>query len=199
MTPEGWELFAKDIKKAEATLIESESYASHNLLWHALFIKNAVASDYTEAQFARVVDKAIARQSDYFDYYNSAVTHYLPKWGGSFEQVDAFATKEVKATRASEGDGTYARAYLYIGDQSRENVFTETLASWPRMKASFDALVKKYGGNMRHLNQYAAMACLANDAQTYTALRERIGTDIIPALWKFNYQVDVCDPRLLKH
>ncbi len=62
------------------------------------------------------------------------------------------------------------------------DLFSESLARWPRMKSGFDDIVARYPDDW-NLNNYAKFACIAHDKQTTRALLKRIGDNVVPEAW----------------
>jgi hypothetical protein len=67
------------------------------------------------------------------------------------------------------------------------------LVTWPDLKRGFDDLIRLYPHSGWNLNRYAAYACIAEDRETYLALRARIGKAPILAAWPHNHSLDLCD------
>jgi hypothetical protein len=79
------------------------------------------------------------------------------------------------------------------------DVFHDSPATWPNMKAGFEGLMKRYPRSNWNLNAFAYFACLADDAPTYGILRARIGSNVISTAWASNHSAEVCDEHLLGH
>jgi hypothetical protein len=90
------------------------------------------------------------------------VNYLRPQWGGSYEAVDRFVEAAVARTRATQGESFYAWIYLDIAPKVRGDLFRETLATWPKMKKSFEDLVARHPDPYNR-NAFASVACLARD------------------------------------
>jgi hypothetical protein len=119
---------------------------------------------------------------------------------GARLEVDALARRTTTIPLGADYS-LYARVYWHVtNDEPLEfELFRDSPATWPRMKAGFEGLMNRYPKSKWNLNAYAYLACHANDALTYGVLRARIGQDVIQAAWASNYSTEVCDERLLGH
>jgi len=127
------------------------------------------------------------------------VGNYLsPKWGGSYEEVEALAQRTTKLPLGADYS-LYTRVYWHVtgGEELEFEPFQDSLASWPLMKAGFEGLMKRYPKSKWNLNAFAYFACRADDGLTYGALRARIGQDVMPDAWASNRSAEVCDQRML--
>ena len=197
VTKEGWRLFDEHLAKAEALLQSTKTYAAQNPLWYRLYLDLALARGWSLERTSALFRTAVAAEPGFVGHDFVMIERLSPKWGGSFEQVDAFIQESVKRTRAEEGEALYARLYWAVsdGEQQPFNLFKDTRASWPRMKQGFEDMMKRYPDSMMNLNNYAAFACMAGDKKTYGVLRQRIGKEVRYDAWYANLTPEVCDHR----
>ncbi len=97
-----------------------------------------------------------------FWHYDDEITYFLlPRWYGSDGDWERFAEAEMQRKDGLGAEG-YARSvfdlrYYY------QNIFKETRAQWPLVKQGFLLLHKKYPDSKVLLNEYAYLACVAED------------------------------------
>lgn len=200
VTPEGWKLFTAKISRANEVLEHSKQRASRSPLWFQLRLGIARDAGWDHERYRALFYEATQQFPWYVPLYLWAANYLSPKWGGSYEAVDALARRTVNTPLGSDY-ALYARVYWHVSDDEplEFELFQDSRATWTRMKAGFDGLMKRYPKSKWNLNAYAHFACVANDAASYAVLRFRIGQDVIPDAWASNYSTEVCDERLLGH
>lgn len=197
VTQEGWDLFRERLKKAEATLRESKSYASSSPLWGRLYIDVATGLQWPAPKLLQIFNEATATRKYFYPVYSSMVASLSPRWGGNWQLVDSFVKQAVRDT-PDEGASMYARLYWGISQNEVPSfsLFRDSLATWPEMKRGFEDLVRLYPHSAYNLNNFAAAACMADDKTTFQSLRFRIGKNVTPESWPSNYSLDLCEHKL---
>jgi hypothetical protein len=147
--------------------------------WWAARVLVAGLEAIDRKEYQKLVDEALRRHPGYLPIYFKASGYYMAERGGSNAQLDAFVTKSVEMTRAAWGDSLYARMHWNL---RRGDMFASGQADWPRMKRSFETLVKKYPDPW-NLNNFAKFACVAGDVATTGALVERIEGGVALEAW----------------
>jgi hypothetical protein len=200
VTEEGWKLFRARLDRAEAVLLHSKDRSSGNPLWYTEYLEIAVANSWDSAEFRALYDAAITRFPDFLPLYNRMIRSLQPRWGGSFEQIDAYVAEVVKQTEARQGKVMYARLYWYLANAEGDDfaLFEDSAANWADMKTGFKQIIAATPKSNWNLNNFASFACRAGDADTYRKLRKQIGEKIYEEAWPSNYSMEVCDERLLK-
>ena len=200
VTPEGWKLFRAKISSADDVLERSKGRASRSPLWYQLRLGIARDAGWDHQRYQALFNEATRKFPWYVPLYLWAANYLSPQWGGSYEAVDALA-RLTTAIPLGTDYSLYARVYWHLTcDECLEfGLFQDSPATWPRMKAGFEGLMKRYPKSKWNLNGYAYFACLADDASTYSELRARIGRDVIPQAWGSNHSTEVCDERLFGH
>ncbi|KAF0812297.1 hypothetical protein IGB42_03287 [Andreprevotia sp. IGB-42] len=194
VTGPGWKLFKERLKRAEASLNETKSFAAAYPLWYTLQIQNASESNADVAYLAALEKEALERHKYYYQTYIVIARSLTPKWGGSWESLDQFAVASTAGTRQVEGESMYARLYWAVDQQygTSLDIFKETLIKWPKMKKGFEDLMQRYPKSKRNLNAFASFACRAGDKATFLKLQLQIGTEVVPSAWASNYSMDLC-------
>jgi hypothetical protein len=200
VTPEGWKLFTEKIAHADEVLERSKHRASRSPLWYQIRLGIARDAGWDHERYGALFDEATKRFSWYIPLYLFAANYLLPKWDGSYAALDALARRTTSIPLGADYS-LYARIYWSVtSDEELEfQLFQDSQASWPRMKAGFEGLMKRYPKSKWNLNAYAYFACLAEDASTYAVVRAEIGQNLIPDAWASNHSADVCDEHLLGH
>jgi hypothetical protein len=119
----------------------------------------------------------------------------MANWG----KVDEVISQAVSNTAAMDGSGNYALLYAQLNglQKSEFDLFHDSLVSWPKMRASFEELVRRYP-SADNLNAFAAFACHADDRSTFLNIRPQIIDRILPYRWPGNYSYDLCDHKFMQ-
>ncbi len=196
--PVALRVFGERMKRAEDALLNSKEFASGNPLWYETYLDIAVDTKRSDAFIEALFEEAIRRHPHFQQLYVNMANNWAPIQGGlaDWRKVDALVERAVALTSDLDGQDNYASLYAQIGAQRRIefDLLDETLASWPRMKASFAELVKRYP-SADNLNEFAAFACRAGDKETFLNLNVKIQGHVVDAKWPSNYSRDLCTRR----
>lgn len=188
-------IFHERLEKAEKILIDSKSYAANLPQWYEkmIVIQGGLGRSIDERN--KVFMEGVKRYPTYYPIY-FAMSYFLePKWGGSWRAVDNLVQWSVEHTKAQEGMTMYARIYWSMYGDSDVNFFEDTPASWPKMKQGFEDIMARHPASKWNLNQFAKLACVAGDKNTFLALRKKIGKDVFADAWTGNATLDLCDTK----
>jgi hypothetical protein len=178
-----WALFRQHIAATRAYLEKHKDVASVDPAWYGEMIAIARDQNWDRAKFDALLEEALDREPLFYQNYFTAVTHLMPRWHGDLQQIEDFAQYAVRKTRHLEGQGMYARIYWYASQMEFKNeIFTNSLADWPQMKAGFDDVISRYP-DAWNLNNYARFACMARDKPKAVELLARIGTSVVSEAW----------------
>lgn len=196
VTPEGWQLFRERMTKAMAVLHDCKSFAASSPLWTRLALDLAREIQLPGRDLAIIFAEGVAAHPDFLPNYTSVAVTLSPRWGGNWQAVDSFVTEAVKDTPA-EGTSLYARLYwsLFEREDPGFNLFSNTLATWPRMKQGFQDLARLYPHSAYNMNNFAAAACMAGDKATFQSVRFLLGKSVMPEVWPTNYSFDNCEHK----
>jgi hypothetical protein len=196
VTNEGWKLFGERLGKADTILRESEPYASSNPLWGQLFLATGLDLGWPQEKMLREFTRLSQRYEGYEPIYWVMVRSLLPSYGGDWLQVNLFIRGMLKASKASDDYASYAALYWRAYTVQRPaNLFQDSFADWQEMKQGFEELARRYPHSAFTLNNFAAAACMADDKQTFEALRVRIGKYLTQDSWPSNYSPDLCEHK----
>jgi hypothetical protein len=185
-----WPRFSKYVEAARNALVETRSTSIANLEWFNVMVSIASAQSWQPSRVAALVRDLFEFGQSYATAYQSAAGMLLPKWGGSYEMIEAFAREAVKQTAPEEGAAIYARIYWQV--DFGPTIFRDTRADWATMKRGFDEIVLKYP-DPRNVNGKAMFACMAGDAATFNSTIKQLGDRVTPDNWFV--PVDACKSR----
>lgn len=193
VSEEGWVGFRRYIAAARANLEEHKAIAAVDPEWYEEMLTIARAQQWALNDFNGLFSEALAREPQYYQTYFMALEYLLPKWHGSAEEIEDFAQDAVGRTKDLEGQGMYARLYWYASQtQFKNDIFRNSLAGWPQMKAGFEDIVRRYPDSW-NLNNYARFACLARDKPKTVELLKRIDeSSVVAEAWVPSLLKDEC-------
>lgn len=195
VSPDGWKLFQERLEKAEDVLLESREYAAEAPIWYEQMIRVQTGLGRSAEERNGTFIEGVKKFKDYLPLYLDMAGWLVPRWGGSWELADQFVTWSSEYTKPFMGNVMYARLYWRLSGfaSSEAKLFEETKASWPRMKSGFEDLMRQYPRSKWNQNNYAKFACIAGDKETYLAVRQRIGADVMTEAW--SRSIELCDER----
>jgi hypothetical protein len=194
VSPEAWKQFKEGLAGAEAAMHQASPDLKLTPIWHNLLLAIVQDSGATRARIDEVFEKGVAAWPKYFDFYEVAVSRLVPRWGGSWSQVEAFADKWSQRHKATEGDSVYAR--IYLGVLLTGAWLPETAVDWERMKRSLDLLVRRYP-DPAYANAAASLACAHGDKAYFRTAMSRLASGIAPEHWVRGTEPADCTRKLL--
>jgi hypothetical protein len=185
-----WPRISKYLEAARNALVETRSTSIASPDWFNIMFFIASAQAWQPSRVAVLVRDLFEFGQSYAPAYQSAAGMMLPKWGGSYEMIEAFAREAIKRTASEEGAAIYARIYWQVDFGA--TLFRDTRADWATMKRGFDEMIQKYP-DPRNENGKAMFACMAGDAATFNSTIKQLGDRVRPDAWYV--PVDACKSR----
>lgn len=177
-----WKGFHEGLAETENAMYRATGELRDSPIWHQLLLALAGDTKTKRADMAGVFDAAVKRWPHHHDLHEVRLTRLVPRWGGSWEEVDAFITRWSGQRQGSESDALYARLYASLLMTMRDNP-RATKLEWPRMKRGLEALVTLYPDPL-HRNLAATFACVYGDTAYFKSSLQRIPADQLrPAAW----------------
>lgn len=173
---ESMAIFRERLRLASKVLQAAEPQGKESPIWYWVALIVAGSSGQPPAAFDGLFNEAVTRFPYYQPLYYTRMNYLLPQWGGSFEAVDRFVSQAVARTSAKEGNSLYAWLYLDVARKHDGDIFTDTLASWPKMKQGFEDMIERYPDSYNK-NLYATFACRVRDRETTARLLAELGKE----------------------
>lgn len=179
VSQEAAEKRAQTVELARDVLRTTASQASGCLLWHRMRfqmgLQDATTSEDLHLRFRAVLDYDQGEPG----IFTERAIQLLPRWYGSFEELEAFARDAGNLAAPEIAPSIYARIYTAVG--AFENL-CHTRADWNRMKTSLEAWYQATR-SQRLLNVYAACAYVFGDETALAHLLETRMTAFFPSAW----------------
>lgn len=195
-------LFAYRSEMAAAALAALKERAAKYPLWYALSmdvgVDQAQDRDGAKEQLRPLFDQGTKISPGYGPLYARMLRILMPRWFGSYEEVDQFINAIYAQTAPTRGYERYTELYsAYARMEGDElDLFRDTPAFWSGMRTGFYGLVKRHPSSDVILNSFANFACRAGDKAEYNRLRKDLGKRFSATAWSIKYSMDACDKQL---
>jgi hypothetical protein len=176
-------------------LLDSKFYAAELPVWYDTMIQVQSALDRPAEDRDKTFLEGTQKFKTYYPIYSTMLNYLLPQWGGGWETVDNLVNWSVENTKEIDSNAMYARLYWYASERLPidTKLFKDTRASWPKMKRGFDDMMSQYPKSKWNLNNFAMFACMAEDKETFLALRNKIGNDVMRDVWRHDTSLELCE------
>jgi rhomboid protease GluP len=198
VSSQDWAIFAYRSEMAAAALEEVAARTVKNPVWYALSLDVGLDQAKDREKLQAIFDSGVKNAPRYSPLYRRMLRILMPRWGGSYEDVDKFIGQIYAKTAPTRGFERYTQLYsayaIMEGDEL--DLFKDTPAFWSGMRTGFLGLVKRYPDSDAVLNSFANFACRAGDKAEYNRLRNSIGKRFSSVWWTVKYSRESCDKQL---
>jgi hypothetical protein len=200
ITPEGEELWRERNKEAWKVIRASKMRGDRLPAWYEQAISIGLDARAPFDDLTALFNEGIERFPGYDPIYFAFTRQFAPRWGGSYEEADAFITAQVAAKTNVEGEELYTRLYWLIDDYEAGSpgFFAESFVDWSRMKAGFEQMLKEFPNSKVYPAAFASYACRAADVATYMKLRATVSPQAFADRAPEGISLEVCDARFIK-
>lgn len=184
VSPQAWKTYSEYVDRATKFLLDNGAVASRSTSWHTWLLNALRSSGARPEVVMSVFEAGVAKSPGDYRLYQFTLHHFLPKWYGDAQAVDAFIQKAVKVAPPEYGEEMYAR--LYSGAEQNQfgrTMYSESLVDWEQMKAGFVLWNKRFPTSW-NTNIFAYHACIAGDKQLTKELLLQIGGAPEWAIWQ---------------
>jgi hypothetical protein len=172
VTPEGSDIYLRKIREADRVLDSASDKLKRMGPWHLLKLRIAYQLPELESERAKLLEAASNAWPDYSSIYSTAMLFSLPKWGGTYEQVDEIAHLAVAKTGNRLGAALYPVVYQNMFRHQCDCVLPESRVDWDLMKRGFRDLEARRGADAEGWKVYANLACQMRDREEARRLLE---------------------------
>jgi len=190
VSEEDWKIFYERLHTGEKSLIRAFELNPTDPRAAASLIIIAKALSQGRSQMEKWFEKAMEADSQYYDAYVNKLTYLMPKWGGSREEMFAFARKSVKnspngspvallladahyemASRSADGGGKWAD---YFKDPK----------VWNELQPLYEEYLMKHPYDVKERNYYAKVALFSERYEEAARQFKIIGDDFDMRCWQ---------------
>jgi hypothetical protein len=189
VTDEGWEKLQLYARRARLLLEATAEAAGDDYVWHRISFSLSLIEGAPRAEQERRFERLQKLDPYNMRIYDERLVQLLPRWGGSYQEIEIFARQSVAATHDRLGTLLYARVYHELRTQGHEDV-GRTLLDWDlELEALADWLDRVPGQALA--NRYAQRAHQAGRLDIVHDLFEREIAVIHPNEWAHILQAAV--------
>ena len=149
-----WQAMSDLLGEAQEMLVATQAAGKSRELWHRTWFKGGLldAADPQDlrARFEEFVVFDPGNVNTYFD----RAQQLLPRWYGSYEEIEHLAQQSIERTRDEMGAALYSEIYLFVMDYEDMN---DTHASWDLLVLGFQDGMEKFSTDLA-LNKFTDMA-----------------------------------------
>lgn len=184
------ERFNERLVLAEKAILSEANTLKETAISYNLLMAVSLDTRSTETSPAAVFEAGVSRWPNYYDFYEVFLTRLVPKWGGSWDLVDAFINNWSEKLQELESNSLYARLYYNVHMHNRVNPH-DTQVEWAKLKPSLISLYTKYPANI-HYEIAASYSCIFSDHEFY---RQLISENKIVSskAWLSGSSIERCD------
>jgi hypothetical protein len=142
VTPEAWDIYRNKLAEADALLETASPKLRQTAPWHMVKLRIAFERRETPSPPIALLKQATEQWPDYLPLYTLSMHYLSPKWGGSFEQMDAVARFAMERTRERGRPAMYVLVYERHLRVNPDSTYTlrDTRVDWDLMKTGFRQL-----------------------------------------------------------
>lgn len=187
-----WEPYRQDLAETYDFLLRAKPIAARDPEWYVVMENIGRLLEIDLAERYLLIQEGLDQEPHYHRLYFAAAESLLPKWGGSYRMVEAFANEAVTRSRDRDGESLYARIYWHLAQiEFGTDLFRETGVEWNTVSRGFHDIVKAYPESW-NLNAFALFACTASDFAKAGQILEQIGDRIVLDLWPDRQTLEAC-------
>jgi len=171
---EGQKKYIQYIKAAEDYMAQHGWLAEQDSTAHVYLLMLGRSAGWSFKRMWAVAQAGASKNpADEDTIYEELAYSLLPKWGGSWQDIDALAEEAHQQTKARRGAELYAFIYSGIAYSVDGNLFEVTQAKWPRVKEGLKHLLDRTPAGPWQ-DRLAYLACLAHDRATFDDAMKRV-------------------------
>lgn len=171
--PHQWQAMQAYNQKAQAVYDASRNNYQSHWFWAKNYFSFALTSGVESPEIWRRFERCVAVNAYDYSIYNSMAYMMLPRWHGSFEEVERVANRAVEETKEYCGQMMYARTLSSVFDF---DYLYDLSFDWEKLKSGFTDWLKLFPSDyVRTL-----YACSA-----YTMGEYRIALNLLESLEEF--------------
>jgi len=158
VTPENNASYQRYASQAADYLLEHRAIASKDPYFYRTLLIIGFRMDWPEFELMALFDEGAERYPYYFGQFTVPMMYYTPRWGGSFEAMEAFARHAMARVPPPDRAALYARLYTYAQFLGWESPLTGGQIDWPLFDEGTRNIVARYP-SPGNLQAYASMGC----------------------------------------
>jgi membrane associated rhomboid family serine protease len=197
ISPQAWAIFAQRTEMSATGLREIVERANTNPLWYELSLRVGLDQAQPLEDLRSIFKRGVTEEPDYWPLYRNMLRILMPRWGGSYDDVNRFIHGESSSVMSGRDFAKYARLYWTYSSLEDDDapLFSGSLATWSTMKEGFEQLQRQHPTSDVILNAYAKFACMAGDTESYIHVRRLLRDRLSSTAWSDKVPLKHCDEQ----
>src|SRR6185312_2264398 len=144
-----------------------------------------------------IFDKTPVRFQDDMEVEGSMLHSFMPRWGGSFEQVAKFILEQTLKSAAMPREEKYARLYwrYFTLEDSEADIFKDAYAKPEIISLGYAIMMKSYPKSDYLMNVAGRLACLSNQRLEYLVFHSAMPKHYSASAWSPGMTVEKCNKK----
>lgn len=159
VTDKGWKLMRERLADAAHQLDQCKEKTP---LWYTASQRVALGQSWPKDKYDALVNESISKYPNHDAAIFQALWWLQPRWFGEEGDAEKFLDSQVSKRPNPDGEILYARSAWWL-DGIMGDAINDTKLSWPKTKAGFTALMKKYPDAASVRGEYSILALEAKD------------------------------------
>lgn len=183
VTKQGWKVFREKLQLAEEQLKKAEALEENDAYLYAVWIEVALGLGASKPERMKLVEAAKDIDPDFYAPYEKMQFSLMPRWGGSSEEIEAFARKANEWAGPQQGTQMYALLAIDMRRRMLDD-FTEIKAfKWDLLNQGFDQLREAFPESDYYLQVQCWFSHYYKDKEKARELFALIGDDYNTSVW----------------
>jgi hypothetical protein len=174
-----WDMLHSYNEQAHDVFLMAADRSTDSPFWHRALFSIGLADGCSPEQLARRFERALVFDPCDIDIHTTRAYQLLPRWHGSYAELEQFAKAAVVLTRSELGTSIYARIYASLNTME---AVPSTKANWPKLKQGYEDWLSLVP-NQWVINSYASMANAFDDNFTLHQILTKRMTEYHPNAW----------------
>ena len=190
------QLFRYRTQMAAAALNDIREW--HPPLWYQLSIEAELFLTGDKKKVADIHARGHARFPEAQGIDHAMLRALMPRWGGSYDEVDQFIDEQAAHEARSElGQQRYATlVFIYSGmEDDQINIFRDVGAQWEYASTGMEELISRHPKSDYLRNIYAKLACIQGDKAKFTTLTHAFPKGFSASAWSRSVTLQSCSRK----
>jgi hypothetical protein len=172
VTPEAWDIYRRKLVEADQLLDSASDRLKRTGPWFVVKLRITYQIPERAQSRKELLEAGSQLWPEYTKIYTTAADLSMPKWGGTYREVDRIARLAAERTKAKWGASWYAVVYEQLFRTPGDATLADSAVDWALMKQGFRDYEARGRADRDYLEAFAKLACTMRDRQEARRLLE---------------------------
>jgi hypothetical protein len=163
VTPEAWKIYERKLREANQVLDSASDKLKRTGPWYVVKLRLAYQLPELRDSHKELLRAGSDLWPEYIRIYYVAMELSLPKWGGTYDEVDRIARVGMEKTKAKWGASFYPVLYEQVFRLQYDSTIADSAVDWKLMKQGFRDHEARGRADEGYLRAFAKLACSMRD------------------------------------